>query len=46
MPETVKLNEKEISQEEFKKKKEELEQKPGVKVVQVSENTYKTRIKG
>ena len=44
--EKIKFNEQEITKEEFNKKKEELEQKKGVKVIQISENTFKTRIQG
>lgn len=40
------LNEEEITKDDFEKKKEKLERKPGVKVVKVKENTYKTRIQG
>lgn len=42
----VTLNEKEISKDDFDKKKEELENKPGVKVIKTNENTYKSRIQG
>lgn len=42
----VKLNEQEISRREFEKRKAELEKKPGVKVVETSQNTYKVRIQG
>lgn len=48
MPEEKKvtLNEKTMTQTEFDQKKEELEKKPGVTVVQVNEDTFKSRIKG
>ena len=42
----IKLNEQELTQEEFDKKKAELTAKPGVTLVEVGENQYKTRIKG
>lgn len=40
----VKVNEKEMTQEEFEKYKKEVEEKKGVKVVKIDEATYKTRI--
>ena len=42
----VKVNEKEMTEEELQKYKEEMEQKKGVKVVKVDESTYKTRVQG
>lgn len=42
----VRLNEKEMTQAEFDKKKVELEKKPGVHVVEIGENSYKTRLNG
>ena len=40
------LNDQELSREDFDKKKEELEKKPGVRVVEIAHDTFKTRIKG
>ena len=40
------LNEKHISEEDFEKRKKELEKKPGVKIVEIGNNIYKTRIQG
>ena len=44
--ETVELNGKSLKQEDFDKKKEELECKPGVSVVKVNEGQYRSKIKG
>ncbi len=46
MEKTIKLNEQSMSKEEFENKKKELEEKPGVSVIKISENTYRTIIKG
>jgi hypothetical protein len=46
MEEKVILNEKEISLEEFKKEKENLEKKPGVRIVEVKPGVFKTLIQG
>jgi hypothetical protein len=42
----VKLNGKEITQEELEAKKEEASQKKGVQIVEVKPQEYKTRIRG
>jgi hypothetical protein len=42
----VTLNEQSLTKEEFEKKKNELEKKPGVSVVKISEDAYRSRIKG
>ena len=44
MEEKVTLNGQEMSKEELKEQKEKLEQKPGVKVVETGEATYRTRL--
>ena len=48
MPEEkkVRLNEQVLTEDEFQKKKVELEKKPGVKVIKIEEGVYKTRLKG
>jgi hypothetical protein len=43
---TVRLNEEELTSEEFEEKKKQLEKKPGVTVVQTNESTFRSRIKG
>jgi len=42
----IKLNEQTLTEKEFEEKKKELESKPGVIVVKISEGVYKTRIRG
>jgi len=42
----IKLNKQLLTEEEFEKKKEELEKKKGVKVVKENSNSYKVRIQG
>jgi hypothetical protein len=42
----VTLNEHEMTQEDFDRQKEKLEKKPGVKVVKISEDNFRSRIKG
>ena len=42
----IKVNEREMTEEEFDKYKKETENKKGVKLVKVSESVYKTRIQG
>jgi hypothetical protein len=42
----VKLNEQELTEQEFKTKKAELEKKPGVVVVETGERKFRTRLKG
>lgn len=42
----VKLNEKEMTKEDFNKKKESLESKKGVTVVETGQNEYKSKIQG
>lgn len=44
MSDKVKVNEKEMTREEFEEFKKKQESKKGVKVVKVDESTYKTRI--
>ncbi|MDA3855061.1 MAG: hypothetical protein PF569_02295 [Candidatus Woesearchaeota archaeon] len=44
--EKIKLNEKELTQEEFQKEKEAIAKKKGVKLIEISEGVYKTRILG
>jgi len=46
MSDKIKLNEKELTKEEFEKKKKELEAQKGIKLVKINESTYKTRIQG
>ena len=46
MPEVVKVDEREMTKDEFEKYKEETEKKKGVKLVKVNESTYKTRVQG
>jgi len=43
---TVKLNEKSMSREEFEEKKRQLEEKKGVSVEKVSEDSYRIKIQG
>lgn len=43
---TVRLNEHEMPKSDFERKKEELEKKPGVSVVETGEGEFRTRIKG
>lgn len=40
------LNEKNLSLEEFKKEREKLENKPGVKVIEVKPGIFKSQIRG
>lgn len=40
------LNREKLSEEEFEQKSKELEKKPGVRVVKVKEDTYKTELRG
>ncbi len=40
------LNGKKLSEAQFSEEKKKLEKKKGVTVVQISENVYKTSIKG
>lgn len=42
----VKLNNQTLTESEFKEKKEELESKPGITLVKVAEDSYKTQIQG
>lgn len=42
----IKLNEEVLTEEEFQKRKEELEKQPGVKVVEDGADSYKVRIQG
>lgn len=42
--ETVKLNDKELTESQFTEKKEQLEKQKGVQVVRIQENEYKTRL--
>ena len=42
----IMLNEEKLNKRDFQKKKKELEKKAGVKVVQISENKFKTQIQG
>lgn len=44
--ENVILNNKEMTKEEFEEKKEKLESKKGVKVLEIGEGTHKSRIQG
>ncbi|MBD3216583.1 MAG: hypothetical protein GF311_28470 [Candidatus Lokiarchaeota archaeon] len=44
--EKVLLNNEALSKEDFEKKKKELEEQVGVKVVKISEGKYKTRLQG
>ena len=46
MSDTIKVDEKEMTKEEFETYKKETENKKGVKVIKVDESTYKTRIQG
>lgn len=46
MADTVKVNEKEMTKEEFEEFKKKTEEKKGVTVVKIDESTYKTRIQG
>ena len=46
MSDKIKVDEKEMTQEEFETYKKELESKKGVKVVKINESTYKTRVQG
>ena len=43
---TVKLNGREISWEEFQRQKEAAEQQKGAELVEVSRNNYKMRLRG
>lgn len=42
----IELNGKRLTESQFQEKKKKLEKKPGVKVVRVGENRYRTQIKG
>ena len=42
----IKLNEEVLTEDEFDKKKKELEQKKGVKVIEKGDGSFKTRIQG
>jgi len=44
--EKIKLNEKEMTAEEFEEKKKELEKQKGISIKEVKPNEYKTRIQG
>ena len=44
--EKIKLNEKEMTPEEFEEKKKELEKQKGISIKEVKPNEYKTRIQG
>ena len=46
MEDKIKLNDQTFTKEEFEKKIEELKQKPGVKVIKISENNYKVMLLG
>ena len=46
MSDKIKVDEKEMTPEEFETYKKETEGKKGVKLVKVNESTYKTRIQG
>jgi hypothetical protein len=43
--ETIKLNEQVISQEEFEKRKQEVEQMKDAQLVEVAPNEYKIRLR-
>lgn len=43
---TVIVNGKTLTESEFRTKREEVEKKPGVKIVEVSPGVYKIRLKG
>lgn len=43
---TIVLNEKTLTRDEFEQKKSELEKKPGVAIVEVGPDAYRSRIKG
>lgn len=42
----IKLNEQKLTEAEFKEEKKKLEAKPGVRVIKISENVYRTEIRG
>ncbi len=42
----VTLNERTMTRDQFEREKETLEKKPGVSVVEVGDNAYRSRIKG
>lgn len=46
MSETITVNGKTVEKSEFSKLKEKLENKPGVKLVEVKPGVFKTQIKG
>lgn len=46
MADTIKLNGKEITEEELEQKKEEVKHQPGVDLVETSPNNFKQQIKG
>ena len=46
MSDKIKVDEKEMTPEEFETYKKETENKKGVKLVKVNESTYKTRVQG
>ncbi len=41
----IKLNEKQVTQEEFEQKKEEIEQMPNAELVEVKKDEYKIRMR-
>lgn len=43
---TIKINGKEVSQEELDNKREEIKHQPGVDLVETAPNEFKQRIKG
>lgn len=43
--ETIKLNEKQVTQEELEKKREEVEQMPNAELVEVKKNEFKVRLR-
>jgi hypothetical protein len=43
---SILLDGKKLSEAEFLEKKKNLENKPGVKIIKVKENVYKTRLNG
>ena len=42
--ETIVLNGREVSQKQLDKKKKEAEDKKGMKIVEISKNTYRTKL--
>lgn len=45
MERNIKLNEKQVTQEEFEKKKEEIEEMKDAQLVEVKPNEYKVRMR-